>query len=108
MTGVNQRKGPSAEREQDEVEILRMNDKTDALCPIRSVQELVVAIVRANVSMAIDLERGENPRNKYEPNTVSKATRNAALWAGEILDISSDEIEARLTAAVIEVARHGV
>ena len=108
MTGINQRKGPSAEREADEVELLRMNDKTDALCPVRCVQELVVAIVRANVSMAIDLERGEDPRNKYEPNTPAKATRNAALWAGEILDIPSDEIEARLMAAVTEVARHGV
>ena len=104
MTGVNQRKGPSIERERDEVDLLRLNDRDPDLFPIRAAGELVVAIVRSQVGLAIDLARGVRPAHRDEPNTTEKATINAALWASELLDVPADEIRSRIYDAVIEVA----
>lgn len=104
MSSRLQRKGPSAERERDEVELMRMQQSVEGCFPARAAQELVVAIFRSQVGLAIDLARGVRPSHRDEPNTTEKATHSAAMWASELLDVPANEIDRRIYDAVIEVA----
>lgn len=104
MSAHPKRKGPSAEREQDEVDLLRLNDNDPDLYPARAAKELVAHIVRAQVSVCIDRARSDKLSNPSEERNLDGALANAALWAAELIDIPAEEIRDRLARAVIEVA----
>ena len=66
MIAHPKRKGPSVEREQDEVDLLRLNDRDPDLYPARAAKELVAHIVRAQASVCIDRARGERLSHRSE------------------------------------------